>query len=113
MLFERIKMICKKKGIKQKQMLEDLSLNPNFMHQSKNPNIGNIIKIADYLDVSIDYLVGRSDDPKCHKRKENRQNTITKANMQKNTPINKLTPKESKKPLSIDSLKLFNTKERS
>ena len=29
------------------------------------PSIGNYITLADYFDVSLDYLVGRSDDPFC------------------------------------------------
>ncbi|MCL2853540.1 MAG: helix-turn-helix domain-containing protein [Defluviitaleaceae bacterium] len=28
-----------------------------------NPNHETLLKIADYFDVSIDYLVGRSDNP--------------------------------------------------
>ena len=28
-----------------------------------NPNHDNIIKLADYFDVSTDYLLGRSDNP--------------------------------------------------
>jgi len=31
---------------------------------SKQPTMGNLVKLADYFQVSIDYLVGRSDDPK-------------------------------------------------
>lgn len=29
----------------------------------KEPNLQNLIKIADYFDVSLDYLVGRSGEP--------------------------------------------------
>lgn len=28
------------------------------------PDFNGLIRIADYFDVSLDYLVGRSDDPK-------------------------------------------------
>ena len=31
---------------------------------NREPNHETTIKIADYFDVSIDYLVGRSDNPK-------------------------------------------------
>ena len=27
------------------------------------PNLDNLVKLADYFGVSLDYLVGRSDDP--------------------------------------------------
>lgn len=30
----------------------------------QEPNIDGLIALADYFDVSIDYLVGRSDDPR-------------------------------------------------
>lgn len=30
----------------------------------KTPNLENLIRISDYFSVSIDYLVGRSDNPK-------------------------------------------------
>ena len=30
----------------------------------KSPTLENAIKLADYFDVSLDYLVGRSDEPK-------------------------------------------------
>lgn len=30
----------------------------------------NFAKIADYLDCSVDYLLGRTDDPQSHKGKE-------------------------------------------
>lgn len=32
----------------------------------RSPTIETIIKLADYFDVSIDYLTGRVDDPKQH-----------------------------------------------
>lgn len=31
------------------------------------PGMGNLIKIADYFEVSIDYLVGRTDNPSINK----------------------------------------------
>jgi len=31
-----------------------------------NPSLDALIAIADYLNVSLDYLVGRSDDPNRH-----------------------------------------------
>ena len=34
-----------------------------FEKSSNNPNVDTLVVLADYFDVSIDYLVGRSDDP--------------------------------------------------
>ena len=33
----------------------------------QEPNLDKLIKIADYFDVSTDYLLGRTDDPKFDK----------------------------------------------
>lgn len=36
----------------------------NFENANKKPSLDAIIALADYFDVSLDYLVGRSDNPK-------------------------------------------------
>lgn len=38
----------------------------NFENANKKPSLGALIALADYFDVSLDYLVGRSDDPARH-----------------------------------------------
>jgi transcriptional regulator with XRE-family HTH domain len=35
----------------------------NFENARKSPSLDMVIALADYFDVSLDYLVGRSDDP--------------------------------------------------
>jgi len=35
-----------------------------YENRDAEPGMGNLIKIADYFEVSIDYLVGRTDNPK-------------------------------------------------
>lgn len=35
----------------------------NFENMNKKPSLDALIALADYFDVSLDYLVGRSDDP--------------------------------------------------
>lgn len=46
-------------------MLEDVGLGFNTMSNMKSsmPKADNLAKIADYLEVSTDYLLGRTDDP--------------------------------------------------
>lgn len=46
-------------------MLEDVGLGFNTMSNMKNsmPKADNLAKIADYLDVSVDYLLGRTNSP--------------------------------------------------
>ena len=33
----------------------------------RSPSLENLLAIADYFDVSIDYLLGRTDDPEAHR----------------------------------------------
>ena len=40
----------------------------NYENSNKKPSLEMLIKIADYFNVSIDYLIGRTDDPKLHKK---------------------------------------------
>ena len=62
---DRIKVIAKKKNISMKSLLENVGLGINTMANMKAsvPKADNLAKIADYLDVSVDYLLGRTDDP--------------------------------------------------
>lgn len=61
---EAIKAVAKNKGIPIKQLLDDCGLNKNVLStmQSRGswPQANNLAKIADYLDVSVDYLLGRT-----------------------------------------------------
>lgn len=53
-----------------KKMLDDLNLGINIVsHLAKGQEMSylNLAKIADYLDCSVDYLLGRTDKPNSHK----------------------------------------------
>lgn len=64
MFSERIKERAKSKGIKLKEMLSNCDLNVNFVSQmSDRTGAIALAKIADYLDCSVDYLLGRVDTP--------------------------------------------------
>ena len=70
-LASRIKEIAKKKDIKIKQMLIHCGLGSNTMsalYHDKSIAYDSLAKIADYLDCSIDYLVGRTDVPEINGR---------------------------------------------
>lgn len=57
-----IKLTAKEKGIALKDMLSDLSLGSNtisHMRHNKMISADSLARIADYLDVSVDYLLGR------------------------------------------------------
>ena len=62
---EKIKSFAKYKGISIKQLLIDVDLGKNTMSNFKTsmPKADNLAKIADYLDCSVDYLLGRTDNP--------------------------------------------------
>lgn len=67
---ERIKIQAKNKKIPLKVMLSDLDLGINLIsHLAKGQNITaiNIARIADYLDCSVDYLLGRTDKPEVNR----------------------------------------------
>lgn len=68
---DKIKQLCKSKGVSVKKMLEDVGLGFNMMSCMKTsmPKADNLAKIADYLDCSVDYLLGRTTDPESHKQK--------------------------------------------
>lgn len=61
----RIKKISKEKNIKLSNMFEEIGLGKNTMANLKTsmPKADTLAKIADYLDCSIDFLMGRSDTP--------------------------------------------------
>lgn len=66
----RIKSRAKIQKIAMKTMLSDLELGINLIsHLAKGQNITaiNLARIADYLDCSVDYLLGRTDNPDMNK----------------------------------------------
>ena len=67
----RIKILRKKKKITQLKMAMDLNMNQNTLSRYENgkrePSITELIKISDYFDVSIDYILERTDNPNINK----------------------------------------------
>lgn len=68
---ERIKLVAKQKGITIKNMLEDCALSKNALSSMLSRGSwlqsNNLARIADYLDCSVDYLLGRTDNPEINK----------------------------------------------
>ena len=66
---QSIKKMSKDKNITIKKLLEDVGLGFNTMSNMKTsrPKADNLAKIADYLDCSVDYLLGRTDNPEINK----------------------------------------------
>lgn len=65
---ERIKKLAKEQKKAVKTMLAELNMGPNTMSNFKTsmPKADTLARIADYLDCSVDYLLGRTDNPKAH-----------------------------------------------
>ena len=67
----RIKLIATKKNIVIKEMLLECNLSKNAISSMSSggsmPKSENLAKIADYLDVSVDYLLGRTNEPQINK----------------------------------------------
>lgn len=69
--FMRLKEIRKSKGISQLKMAMDLNTNQNTISRyetnEREPGIKELIKIADYFNVSLDYLLERTNNPNIQK----------------------------------------------
>ena len=61
----RLKELRENKGITQKQLSEETGMSFQsisfYEHGEREPGVKALISLADYFNVSIDYLVGRSD----------------------------------------------------
>lgn len=62
---EKIKELAKKRGKALGQVEEDLGYGRNTLYKIKNstPNAERIAEIANYFNVSTDYLLGRTNNP--------------------------------------------------
>ena len=77
---KRIKLRSKTQKISIKDMLAACDMNINAISEfgkGKQLSCISLAKIADYLDCSADYLLGRTDDPQSH-RKEHGCNATKK-----------------------------------
>lgn len=63
----RLKYLRKKRGISQLKLAMDLSMNQNSISRyesgAREADYATLIKLADYFNVSIDYLLERTDNP--------------------------------------------------
>ena len=67
----RLKLLRKQKNISQLKLAMDLGMNQNSISRYENlereADYATLILFADYFDVSIDYLLERTDNPKMNK----------------------------------------------
>ncbi|ASW52667.2 XRE family transcriptional regulator [Streptococcus suis] len=64
--FDRIKELAKKQGLSINSLEEKLGYSRNTLYSLKKQNASTdrMQEIADYLNVSLDYLLGRTDNPR-------------------------------------------------
>lgn len=78
-----IKTLARSKGISVSKLLSECELNKNALYTMQSegyyPRVEALNKIADRLDCSIDYLLGRTDNPNAHKAQAN--GTINQSNV--------------------------------
>lgn len=53
---EIIDNLCKSRGCKKSKIEDELKLGGGYLSRVKNPSLDKLQKIADYFDVSVDYL---------------------------------------------------------
>lgn len=64
--FERIKELAKQQGKSLNKIEEELGYGKNVLYRLKDskPSAERLEELANYFDVSVDYLLGRTDNPK-------------------------------------------------
>ena len=64
-MVDLIKFLCNKKGITVSALVVELGLGKNSITRwdENKPSVDRVQKVADYFGVSVDYLLGRTDDP--------------------------------------------------
>lgn len=69
-LHERLKQLRLDKNLSQKQLATEIHISDRnyqrYEYGEREPVSSVLVALADYFDVSLDYLVGRSDDPQRH-----------------------------------------------
>ncbi len=67
----RLKTLRKQKKISQLKLALELNTNQNTISRyetgEREPGLKELVKIADYFNVSVDYLLERTENPKINK----------------------------------------------
>lgn len=67
-LSERLQFLKMERNLLQKNIASENNISLRayqyYERGEREPTVSILISLADYFDVSLDYLVGRSDDPK-------------------------------------------------
>lgn len=62
-VLDTIKELSERRGKTLRQVTDDLKFSENYLYslKTKTPNGANLEKLADYFNVSVDYLLGRAE----------------------------------------------------
>ena len=73
--FDRIKNLAQKQGLSINSLEEKLGYSRNTIYNLKTskPSTERLQEIADYFNVSTDYLLGRTDNPKLYTTPDGRE----------------------------------------
>ena len=67
----RLKELRLSRHLTQLKLAMDVSMSQNTISRYENgerePGLAELVAIADYFDVSVDYLLGRTDNPKMNR----------------------------------------------
>lgn len=79
-MFERVKTLSKDKNKNLKQVALEMGLGENYFYTLKrqSPKAETLQQIADYFDVSVDYLLGRTDKKRYYDLTEKDEKDIQK-----------------------------------
>ncbi|EOJ97492.1 cro/CI family transcriptional regulator [Enterococcus faecalis EnGen0340] len=72
-VFDKIKLLAKERGKSLNRIEEELGLPKNVLYRMKtsdNPTKDRLETLANYFDVSVDYLLGRTDNTKATDEKK-------------------------------------------
>jgi len=65
LIIDRIKELLKSDGLTQCKLASGIGVNQstvcNWLNGKKEPSIESLWKLADFFDVSVDYLIGRKE----------------------------------------------------
>ncbi|WP_277680357.1 helix-turn-helix domain-containing protein [Gracilibacillus dipsosauri] len=71
---ERLKKLRNKKGFSQKELTDRLNLNRSTYARYElcqtQPDFDTLDKLANFYDVTVDYLLGRSNDPRLTEKED-------------------------------------------
>lgn len=114
MFAERLNELRKNKGLNQTELAKELNVAKqtvsNWENGNRNPDNDMLIKIANYFEVSLDYLLGRTENPDYSVISTNyKGNTIdivvkSKTNTYSQEQIQELFDKLSSIKINVDDL---------